>query len=107
MEARILECLDFKLSLPTPLTFFQLFSTYYDMNSKTISLCSYIVELTLIDSFYLKYKGSLIGLAAIYLAFKILGLDDWNDVRTVNYIAYYRVDSGETGRREIMCSITV
>jgi cyclin A len=80
MEARILHSLDFKLSLPTNLSFFYIFSTYYSLSSRTMSLCSYLVELTLIDCHYLKYKGHLIGLAAIYLAFKILDINVQDDV---------------------------
>jgi hypothetical protein len=75
MEAKILHSLNFKLSLPTNLSFFNVFSTYYSLNSKTMCLCSYLVELTLIDCNYLKYKGYIIGLAAIYLAFKILSIN--------------------------------
>lgn len=41
-------------------------------------LCSYLLELTLLDTAYLKYKACVIGLAAIYLGFKILNIVQWN-----------------------------
>lgn len=68
------------MSLPNSLTFYQVFSTYYDLSPKTSNLCSYLIELTLIDSQYLKHRSCIIGLAAIYLSFKILNLRLWNDV---------------------------
>lgn len=74
MEGEIVQTLGWTMSLPNSLSFYQVFSTYYEMQPKTLCLCAYLVELTLIDTEYLKYKSSVIGLAAIYLAFKILNI---------------------------------
>lgn len=103
MEASVLHELDFKLSLPTSLSFFHAFSTYYRMEPRTMALCSYLVELTLIDCNYLKYCGHVIGLAAIYFAFKILGINEWNEVPQLFNLENNRVDSSKARRCERMC----
>jgi hypothetical protein len=74
MEAKVLHSLDFKRNLPTSLSFFHVFSTYYSVKSRAMCLCTYLVELTLIDCRYLKYKGHVIGLGTIYLSHKILNI---------------------------------
>lgn len=80
MESDILECYGFEIVYPTAYSFLEIIATYFALNYRTLTLCSYLLELTLLDSKYLGYKRSLLAVSSLYLGFKILDPEQWNPV---------------------------
>ena len=68
METKVLDYLDFHLSVTTSYTFMQRYLKAAGADTKTKHLASYLAELSLPAYEMLKYEPSKIGAAAVYLA---------------------------------------
>lgn len=71
MEGRVLRGLDYALTAPTPLRFFERYSRIAQLSKESLCLGQYLLELSLLDVGMLRYKPSLVAAAAVYLARKI------------------------------------
>jgi hypothetical protein len=71
LEADILQTLDFNLIMNNTLKFMEPFTRLIEMSSKNMHLTQYILELSLLDMNFLKYKPSLLAAASVYLVNKI------------------------------------
>lgn len=71
MEIDILNALNFNLTMPSSLRFFELLSLNFRFNDVEIMYGRYLLELFLIDPKMNKYSPSLIALAAAYIVMKI------------------------------------
>lgn len=71
MEADIIETLDFDLIMTTSYKFLEPLSKICNMDMKNFYLAQYVLELSLLNIKFLKYKPSLLASSAIYLINKI------------------------------------
>ncbi|KAF9144697.1 G2/mitotic-specific cyclin [Linnemannia schmuckeri] len=94
-ERYMLQALSFKLCYPSPMNFLRRISKAdnYDIHSRTVA--KYLMEVPLLDHNFLPYQPSLISAAALCLARKMMGHEDW----TVN-LAHY---SGYTEPQLLPC----
>ena len=76
MENNILRFLDFNLTMPSAFRFLQRYSNICDFDEYAFNLSRYIVELSLIEYKFLKYKPSNIAASAVFLTQKLL--KSWN-----------------------------
>jgi cyclin A len=72
METKVLDYLDFHLTVTTTFTFMQRYLKAASADPKTKHLASYLCELSLPAYDMLKYKPSQVGAAAVYLARQIM-----------------------------------
>ncbi|CAL8113712.1 unnamed protein product [Orchesella dallaii] len=74
MECLVLSVLDFDLLTPTAHEFTEYYASVLELSSTTKACCCYLIELTLLhgDKF-LKFSGSVISIAACYVAIRIHG----------------------------------
>lgn len=81
MESQVLETLEFNLTTASPYRFLQRFCTLAEANSRIETLGQYLLELSLVEYKMLKYRGSLVAAAALYLASKLERREcQWNAV---------------------------
>jgi hypothetical protein len=80
MEAEVLESFGYEVGLPTSYSFLEILATYFSMSERALVLCSYLLEMALLDCRYLNYKRSLLAVSSLYLSFKILDPSQWNPV---------------------------
>ena len=81
LEADILLTLDFNLIMNNTFKFMEPFVKLIKMAPKNVHLTQYILELSLLDINFLKYKPSLLAAAGIYLVNKIRRVEEiWPDV---------------------------
>lgn len=80
MEAEVLESFGYEVGLPTSYSFLEILATYFSMSERALALCSYLLEMALLDCRYLNYKRSLLAVSSLYLSFKILDPSQWNPV---------------------------
>jgi len=73
MESLMLNTLAFNLTIPTTLRFGERLARVANASPETENLIRYLMELTLQESKFLKYKPSEIAAAATYLALKSTG----------------------------------
>jgi len=71
MEAQILHTLDFNLTTASAFRFLERFSRLAEASTRTETLAQYLLELSLVEYKMLKYRGSLVAAAALYLACKL------------------------------------
>jgi len=76
IEGDMLNILQFKITVPTSLTFFERFSRVARLDKKTSFFSNYIIELALSNYNMLKYYPSVVARAAIQLASEILKKED-------------------------------
>lgn len=72
MELRMLEVLDYSLSVPTAHCFYDRYTRLAQLDQRTTSMGEYLLELSLLDSALLKYKPSLVAAAAVSVAQKLM-----------------------------------
>ncbi|CAG9334526.1 unnamed protein product [Blepharisma stoltei] len=85
MEGDILRALDFQITNPSVLRFFErmhkLALSDLAFDNIEMYLGRYLIELSLIEYFMLKYKPSLIAASAVYLSRKLLNIQPaWNPI---------------------------
>lgn len=79
MERIILNRLSFNLSVPSRYTFLQRYLSYWNYSENVKETAEYILELTLLESYMIKYKNSMIAAASLYLAGKLTTKEkQWN-----------------------------
>ncbi len=73
MEGKIICLLNFNLTVPSSLRFLDRYSRLVNFkeSDKEYNLCRYLLELSLLDTEFLKYSPSNIACSAIYLTNKI------------------------------------
>jgi len=71
MEGRILCMLNFKLTVPSALTFLERYSKIAGMDQKSFYFCQYLLELALLDYRMLKYRPSLLVCGAIHFTHRV------------------------------------
>lgn len=86
MENEMLVCLDYNIVTPNTFTFFELAATYFNLSRRVHCLALYLLELTLLDSKYLRYNCNLLAVSAIYLSLKLLDPSCWNEVLSAAYL---------------------
>lgn len=76
-ERYMLQALSFKLCYPSPMNFLRRISKAdnYDIHSRTVA--KYLMEVPLLDHNFLPFQPSLISAAALCLARKMMGHEDW------------------------------
>jgi hypothetical protein len=72
MESEILLSMNFDLGVVTSSIFLEKFGVLAGLDEKTMMLCRYLIELTLLDSKFLKFAPSNIAASAIYLTNNLL-----------------------------------
>ncbi|CAG9330947.1 unnamed protein product [Blepharisma stoltei] len=72
MERMILRVLDFRITLPSPFRFVEIYSQDFDLSSQNVHLIRYLIELSFIEYKMIRYQPSLLAASAIYLSRKIL-----------------------------------
>ncbi|KMT09623.1 hypothetical protein BVRB_6g130760 [Beta vulgaris subsp. vulgaris] len=79
MEKIMLNTLQFNMSLPTPYVFLRRFMKAAESDKKLEQLCSYLIELSLVEYDMIKFPPSLLAAAAIYTAqCSLYGFKQWN-----------------------------
>ena len=71
-ERKILRLLDYELTVPTSLRFYERYSRICKFDEYTFNIGLFLIELSLVDYGFLKYKPSTLAGAAVYLSKKIL-----------------------------------
>jgi len=98
VEKIILETLGFNLSVQTPIHFLRRFSKAAKSNTKTHTLCKYLIEMSLMDYNLLKYVPSLVAASAVYIARKMTGTEPaWTPTLT-HYTRYKEEDLRECAK---------
>lgn len=80
MEYEVLSCFDFNIAVPNTFSFFEVAATYMPMRRRTLSLCQYLLELSLLECKYLRHGANLLAAAVLYLAVHMLDPYNWNEV---------------------------
>lgn len=70
-ENRILKSLNFNLTVPSSFRFLQRYSKVCELDEFSFNFARYVLELSLVDYKFLKYKPSILAIGAIYVAQKI------------------------------------
>ncbi|KAF9101950.1 G2/mitotic-specific cyclin [Mortierella sp. GBA35] len=94
-ERYMLQALQFRLCYPSPMNFLRRISKAdnYDIHSRTVA--KYLMEIPLLDHTFLPHPPSMISGAALCLARKMMGHEEW----TPNLIHY----SGYTEEQLVVC----
>ena len=74
-EKVILETLGFDLSVQTPIHFLRRFSKAARSNTKTHTLCKYLIEMSLMTYSLLQFLPSMIAASSVYLARKMMDIE--------------------------------
>ncbi|TID29805.1 hypothetical protein CANINC_001620 [Pichia inconspicua] len=77
-EKFILEILNFNMAYPNPLNFLRRISKADDYNVHTRTIAKYLLEITVVDHRFIGYLPSLCAAAAMFIARKMIGKNDWN-----------------------------
>ena len=71
MELRMLEVLNYTLSVPTAYRFYERYARLAQLDQRSTFLGEFLLELSLLDTAIVKYKPSLVAAAGVYLARKM------------------------------------
>jgi hypothetical protein len=87
MEGKILQQLQFNLTVPSMLSFLDRYSRLAGLDQKTFYFCQYVIEQAMIEYRMLKYRPSLIVCGTIQLANRVFKRPILDDalVRNTNY----------------------
>lgn len=80
MEGKILNALNFNLTIPSSLRFLERFALVAGLDEKMLNMTKYLLELSLVEYKMLKYSPSTLACSAIYLINKIHKKDGWSSV---------------------------
>ena len=80
MENEILKLLNFDLTYPTSLSFFEILTLQYNFSEIEFEYGCYLIEYFLINPFYNKYIPSIISLAVTYLILKKKNYEEYRDL---------------------------
>jgi len=73
MEQTILNTLNFNITHPSALHFLRRYSKAGGSDYSLHTLCKYLIEVVLIDIKFIKYPGSLLAAASVYLGRAMIG----------------------------------
>ncbi|CAO2831281.1 unnamed protein product [Amaranthus hypochondriacus] len=91
MERIMLNTLQFNMSLPTAYVFLRRFLKAAESDKKLEMLCSYLIELSLVEYEMIKFPPSLLAAAAVYTAqCSLYGFKQWN--KTCEFYTNYSED---------------
>ncbi|KNA12800.1 hypothetical protein SOVF_122630 [Spinacia oleracea] len=91
MEKIMLNTLQFNISLPTPYVFLRRYMKAAESDKKLELLCSYLIELSLVEYEMIKFSPSLLAAAAVYTALcSLYGFKQWN--KTCEFYTNYSED---------------
>lgn len=90
MEEEILTCFDFQIAVPNAHSFFEVAATYLPMRRRTVSLCRYLMDLSLLDCKYLRHGCNLQAAAVMYLAVQIMDPYNWNEVKYRSFRQFFQ-----------------
>ncbi|UPK99254.1 hypothetical protein LCI18_010189 [Fusarium solani-melongenae] len=92
-ERFVLSTLNYDLSYPNPMNFLRRVSKAdnYDIQSRTIG--KYLMEISLLDHRFMRYRPSHVAAGAMYLARLLLDRGEWDE--TLSYYAGYTEDEIE------------
>jgi len=76
-ERFVLSALNYDLSYPNPMNFLRRISKADDYDIQTRTLGKYLMEISLLDHRFMKYRQSHVAAASMYLARRILERGDW------------------------------
>lgn len=71
MEGKIICVLNFSLTVPSSLRFLERYTHVDKMNSKSVDMSLYLLELSLVDAKFVSFQESLKAAAAVYLTKKL------------------------------------
>lgn len=71
MENRILKGLNFNLTVPSSFRFLQRYSKVCELDELSFNFARYVLELSLVDYKFLKYKPSTLAVSAIFVAQRV------------------------------------
>ena len=74
-EQEILETLQYSLISNTSQRFLFNFATFFPLEPKAFILCNYLLELTLLDTTYLRFPNGIVALSCLYVCGKVLRRD--------------------------------
>ena len=77
MEDEVLKQLEFNIVFPTSNDFYNILSKLFNFDKRQYFLGKYFIEMALIDYNMLKYSGSVISAASIYLVMKYFGINGY------------------------------
>lgn len=87
----MLNTLQFNMSLPTAYVFLRRFLKAAESDKKLEMLCSYLIELSLVEYEMIKFPPSLLAAAAVYTAqCSLYGFKQWN--KTCEFYTNYSED---------------
>jgi len=85
MELDILASLEFNVTFPTPLRFFEFFHHFIKYSNIVFNFAQFLLELSIVDYKMLKYKASLIASSAIYVSTKLLHKENISYNESIEY----------------------
>ena len=90
-ERYVLQVLNFDLSFPNPMNFLRRNSKADEYDIQTRTVAKYLMEISLLDHLFLKYRPSQVAAAATFLARRMLERGDWtNNLR--HYSGYTKFE---------------
>jgi cyclin B len=84
MEGRILDALDFNITINSSYLFLNRYSHLHLVDNEILSLARYLIELALIEYGMLKFSQRNIAASSLYLACKILKVTAWTSLLELN-----------------------
>lgn len=87
MESFILNSLEFKLTVPTSLSFLKRFCKAAKVDTRTEFLANFLIELSLVDLQMLKFLPSMVAASALLIAIRNTHSGSWN--ATARYVSTY------------------
>lgn len=78
MEGKIISALQFKLTVPTSLFFFERFAKVAKLSEKAAMLGRYILESSLLEFKTMRFNASSLATAAVSIASKVESKEGWN-----------------------------
>eukprot|EP00826_Nyctotherus_ovalis_P056505 TRINITY_DN7642_c0_g1_i6.p1 TRINITY_DN7642_c0_g1~~TRINITY_DN7642_c0_g1_i6.p1 ORF type:complete len:229 (-),score=40.20 TRINITY_DN7642_c0_g1_i6:92-778(-) len=86
MEQQILKMLNFSLNVTSPYRFLKCFNYKINPGAKAYNMALYLIELSLMEYKFLKYKPSLCAASALYLANRLVNKDlEWDKKAKAHY----------------------
>lgn len=89
MERSVLKTIGFDIGMPLSYRFLRRYAKCARASMETLTLARYILELSLMEYDFLKYRESEMAAASLCLAFRMKKCGEWN--RTLEYYTGYRV----------------
>ena len=80
MESKIIQALDFNLTVPSPLRFLDRYARIISGDQRVYFLARYLIEIALLNECTIKHSASNVAASALYLSMKIYKKKEcWNN----------------------------